>query len=143
LYLYREDKMAEANIFSIGVARASGGPAPSSRDIVLAILALAAKEGRNKVKVRDALRAFASLQRGFKELFNPPFLFQGILPYSKRLDSILTSFCGSLLHVTALNELEMKIDTAERQIAWLKNKYGPKFLDGLSSVVKRFVELTA
>jgi hypothetical protein len=105
---------------------------------VLAILSLAARQGRNRVPILDFFKAFADLTEEFGNVL-PGLVFSRTAhsAYSKRLDAALQELVGSSVDIPnpKLQYLEVSSDAAGRHLVWLKEKYGEEQIDDLMPLV--------
>src|SRR5712691_9087516 len=113
----------------------------SLRDTVLAILSLAAVEGKERVRLTDFYKAFEGVFEANKDAF-PPMRFSrtSYSVYSKRLDDALQSLIGYSISLPnpSLQYLELKTDVAIRNLAWLRDKYGSE-IDRIEPLAKEFL----
>ena len=113
----------------------------SLRDMVLAILSLAAVEGTERVRLTNFYKAFEGVFNDHRNAF-PPMRFShtSYSVYSKRLDDALQSLIGFSISLPnpSLQYLELKTDLAIRNLAWLRDKYGPE-MDRIEPLAKEFL----
>lgn len=116
---------------------------PALKDVVIAILSVAARRGSTKVPLKIVYEAFADAAEAL------PGVFAGVgftrtphYVYSKPLDSAIQEWVGYGIDVTnpELQYLEVTPEAAERHLTRLERRYGRAFLDVLSPGVDRFVE---
>lgn len=114
----------------------------SLRDMVLAILSLAAVQGTERVRLTDFYNAFEGVFEAHRDAF-PPMRFtrNSLSVYSKGLDGALQSLIGYSISLPnpSLQYLELKTDVAIRNLAWLRDKYGSEIVDGLAPLAGEFL----
>lgn len=114
----------------------------SLRDMVLAILSMAAVQGTERVRLTEFYKAFEGVFEANKDAF-PPMRFtrNSHSVYSKRLDGALQSLIGYSISLPnpSLQYLELKTDVAIRNLAWLRDKYGSEVVDGLAPLAGDFI----
>lgn len=116
--------------------------APTLRGLVLGILSLAAIQGgRNRITEREFYKGFAALHQRFRDLFPVPlgFRINGDTPYSKKLDNALASCLPCAVGINIESDLIVPGDVAIRNLAWLREFYGDRWVNSLASASQAFI----
>jgi hypothetical protein len=113
---------------------------PSLGQFVLAVLSLAAIQGRDKVKMSDFYSVIADCYTKFPEMFPVPMRFRidGGSPYSERLEDALNIWLPGFIGVDIFNRLLISPATGIRNLASLREWIGDDYIDSLGPLLDEF-----
>jgi len=112
------------------------------KDLVLAMLSLAAVQGKNRIPIVKFYQIFADMADDLPPMF-PPLIFTrtSYSAYSKRLDDALQFWVGYGVEVPnpGLKHIQVMGESAERHLDWFKERYGEEKLEALRPLVAQFI----
>src|SRR5712691_8464347 len=112
------------------------------KDTVLAMLSIAAEQGRTTIPLRAFYRASAVVANEYSDIV-PPLIFTRTehSAYSKRLDEALSERIGYSVDLPnpRLQRTALRPSAAKRHLAWLSHKYGSEYLERVQQLTSAFL----